>query len=61
MKPTPELRYIEREIWMAYENRDDVQVKRAIRILQQRWIPEDADRTLRHFKSEWRDVPIEKE
>jgi len=38
-----------------------VHVKRAIRILQQRWIPEDADKTQAHYKGEWRDVPIEKE
>jgi hypothetical protein len=56
MKPTPQLRYVEREVWMPLEYRDDVHVKRAIRILQQWWVATELSDV-----SEWRDVPIEKE
>jgi hypothetical protein len=63
MQPTPKLRFVEREISNPYEFElgKHIMLTKTIRILQQWWIPEDADRTLRHFKSEWRDVPIEKE
>ena len=60
MQPTTKLRFVEREIQIPVQG-DFAVTYKTVRILQQWWMPEDADRTLRHFKSEWRDVPIEKE
>ena len=63
MTSTPQLRYVEREVWMPYEGRQDMHVKRAIRILQQWWEPEYniIDMVVDKKAGEWRDVPIEKE
>jgi hypothetical protein len=57
MTPTPKLRFVERIITF------DSITKNALvkNILQQWWIPENADRTQAHYKGEWRDVPTEKE
>jgi len=60
MTPTNKLRFVERsEIIEQHAN--GLSIGRTVHVLQQWWIPENADRTSAHYKGEWRDVPIEKE
>jgi hypothetical protein len=59
MIPTPKLRFVERDSYS--KNGEHFVEPFKVRILQQWWIPENADRTSAHYKGEWRDVPIEKE
>ena len=49
MKPTPQLRYVERLVPIS----EDTGTR--VRVLQQWWAFEDLD------LGEWRDVPVEKE
>jgi hypothetical protein len=61
MTPTPKLRFVVREVYISQPQTPNVAEKTAVQILQQWWIPENADRTQAHYKGEWRDVPTEKE
>jgi hypothetical protein len=54
MKPTPQLRFIERYVSAAELEEN---TGRVVRILQQWWAIEDWDGDL----GEWRDVPLETE
>ena len=59
MVPTPQLRFIERElITLSYNT---TRVAKKVRILQQYYMPEGADKTEAHYLGEWRDVPLEAE
>jgi hypothetical protein len=53
MKPTPELRYVEREL------PDGIGKVRTVKILQQKWAWYFDDGSLCGF--EWQDVPLEEE
>jgi hypothetical protein len=62
MTPTPKLRFVEREIFVPFEDYKDVVQTKIGRILQQLWETEDKYVTEgKYFFSEWRDVPLEKE
>ena len=65
MTPTAKLRFLEKEIWMPFEGRQDVHVKQVTRILQQWWEKDSADRytaaIVGDTGGEWRDVPLEEE
>jgi predicted lipid carrier protein YhbT len=62
MTPTPKLRFVERKIFVPFENYKDVVQPKTVRILQQLWETEDKDVTEgKWFFSEWRDVPLEEE
>lgn len=61
MVPTPRLRFIERALIPTTQSYDTTQQIRKVRILQQYYIPEGADRTEAHYLGEWRDVPLETE
>jgi hypothetical protein len=72
MNPTPKLRFVEREIFVPFQDYKDVTQPKTVRILQQWW--EDRNITLAiHVedkdgnplpspnRGEWRDIPLEKE
>ena len=64
MTPTPKLRFVEREIFVPFENYKDVVRPKTVSILQQWWDnPYDFgdDTGEPRVNGEWRDVPIEKE
>jgi hypothetical protein len=62
MKPTPKLRFVEREIFVPFQDYKDVVQPKTVRILQQWWEGKtwnsDKDQIL---DGEWRDVPLEAE
>ena len=68
MKPTPELRFVERTFTQRILNQSDKVITRMV--LQQKWVPVTgpcvAGRTFdyedgKDIGPEWRDVPTEKE
>jgi len=64
MKPTPELRFVEREEFVPHSTSAlgvSTGSLRTIRILQQKWSRHHHIETQRVIESEWRDVPLEKE
>lgn len=63
MKPTMNLRFVERSIVIPHERHKDVSYIKTIRVLQQQWQAEDvmeAGERATAGKSglEWRDVPL---
>ena len=61
MTPTPNLRFVEREIFVPVQG-DFAVTYKTVRILQQLWETEDKYVTEgKYFFSEWRDVPLEEE
>jgi hypothetical protein len=68
MTPTPKLRFVERKIFVPFEDYKDVVQPKTVRILQQWWQTNNTinlgfggDIPIGETKGEWRDVPIEKE
>jgi hypothetical protein len=68
MTPTPKLRFVEREIFVPFEDYKDVVQPKTVRILQQWWeksltinLGWTGDMPLRKAEGEWRDVPLEEE
>jgi hypothetical protein len=68
MTPTPKLRFVEREIFVPFEDYKDVVQAKTGRILQQWWQTNNTinlgfggDIPIGETKGEWRDVPIEEE
>ena len=65
MTPTPKLRFVERKIFVPFEDYRDVVQTKTARILQQWWEAEEDDGNpvtrSEWFPGEWRDVRIEKE
>jgi hypothetical protein len=68
MTPTPKLRFVEREIFVPFEDYKDVVQTKTGRILQQWWQTNNTinlgfggDIPIGETKGEWRDVPLEKE
>ena len=68
MTPTPKLRFVEREIFVPFEDYKDVVQTKIGRILQQWWQTNNTinlgfggDIPIGETKGEWRDVPLEKE
>jgi hypothetical protein len=64
MKPTPKLRFIEREVFVPVQG-DFAVTYKTVRILQQWWEEKPYSRSVDGYLlgggGEWRDVPIEKE
>ena len=64
MKPTPELRFVERDVHEQISEHADIVRVKTLRILQQKWentywtVDESGGKFIEH---EWRDVPVEKE
>lgn len=62
MRPTMELRFVEREVTTTYPNYFHITETKTVRILQQKWTGElHENRAAGKYVDEWRDVPIEKE
>jgi len=63
MIPTTKLRFVERKIFVPFENYKDVVQPKTVRILQQWWEVEQniIDRAAGKTHGEWRDVPLEEE
>lgn len=56
MKPTMNLRFVERSIVIPHERHKDVSYIKTIRVLQQEF--EETDNKTGEIKSQWRDVPL---
>lgn len=56
MKPTMNLRFVERSIVIPHERHKDVSYIKTIRVLQQEF--EETDSKTGEIKSQWRDVPL---
>jgi len=60
MTPTPKLRFVEREIFVPFQDYKDVVQPKTVRILQQWWEGKtwnaDKDQLL---NGEWRDIAVE--
>jgi hypothetical protein len=68
MKPTPKLRFVEREVHVIVEPMLNITTGKTIRILQQWWennmtinLGWTGDMPLGKTNGEWRDVPVEVE
>ena len=68
MKPTPKLRWIEREVSTPHPKYTNVSETKTVCILQQWWETNNTinlgfggELPIGETKGEWRDVPIEKE
>jgi hypothetical protein len=65
MQPTTKLRFVERQIFVPFENYKDVVQPKTVRILQQWWEEKPYSRSVDGYLlgggGEWRDIPIEKE
>ena len=61
MKPTPKLRFIERDSYSR--NGEHFVMPLKIRVLQQWWVDTDEvfDTVTKDIRGEWRDVPLEEE
>lgn len=58
MKPTNELRYVQRKLSLNPYTGQMLGYLADVRILQQKWVPDDSPIVIEH---EWRDVPTVKE
>ena len=58
MKPTMQLRFIEKDIMVPHPQHKDVSYVKTVRILQQWWAVERAGQITP--TGEWREVPLEK-
>jgi hypothetical protein len=68
MTPTNKLRFVEREIFVPFQDYKDVVQPKKVRILQQWWknnmtinLGWTGDMPLGKTNGEWRDVPVEVE
>lgn len=59
MKPTVNLRFVEKDIFVPHERVAGVSVAKTIRVLQQQF--EEINGKTGEIKSEWRDVPLAKD
>jgi len=62
MQATPELRFVERDIFMGHS--DTEPEFKTVRILQQKWFKQVFNESGEAYDTdqfEWRDVPLEKE
>lgn len=59
MKPTMNLRFVERDIMVPHEQVKNVSYAKTVRMLQQQF--EEIDAKTGEIKSEWRKVPLVQE
>lgn len=59
MKPTMNLRFVERDIMVPHERHKNVSYTKTVRILQQQF--EDIDGKTGEIKTQWREVPLVQE
>ena len=59
MKPTMNLRFVERDIMVPHPQVKNISYVKTVRILQQQF--EEVDSKTGEIKTEWREVPLVKE